>query len=77
MLIYLPAAMSVFSLYFVYRRNETDMKSIMSSKINTIQSMLQDGVRQASSYQELARNPDVMAFVESVELKKIQGGGKA
>ncbi|MBQ5984391.1 MAG: hypothetical protein IJL56_05405 [Bacteroidales bacterium] len=59
-------AMSVFSLYFVYRRNETDMKSIMSSKINTIQSMLQDGVRQASSYQELARNPDVMAFVESV-----------
>ena len=59
-------AMSVFSLYFVYRRNETDMKSIMSSKINTIQSMLQDGMRQASSYQDLARNQDVMAFVEGI-----------
>ena len=58
-------AMAIFSVYFVYRRNETDMKSIMSSKINTIQSMVQGGFRQVNSYEELIRNTDANSFIEN------------
>ena len=45
--------MAVFSVYFVYRNNEADMKTIMSSKINSIQTMVQARCRMASSYRDL------------------------
>ena len=56
-------AMSVFSVYFVYRRNDKDMDAMMSSKINTIQTMVQGRLRQASSLSEL-RGQEVMGALE-------------
>jgi hypothetical protein len=56
-------AMSVFSVYFVYRRNEKDMHAMMSSKINSIQTMVQSRFRQVSSLSEL-RGQEVMAAIE-------------
>ena len=56
-------AMSVFSVYFVYRRNDKDMRAMMSSKINTIQTMVQGRFRQASSLEEL-RGQDIMGALE-------------
>ena len=38
-------AMAAFSVYFVYRRNNADLQSIMTSRITTLQSMLQGGMR--------------------------------
>ncbi len=38
-------AMAVFSVWFVYKRNNADMQSIMTSRINTLQSMLQEYLR--------------------------------
>ena len=38
-------AMAIFSVWFVYKRNNADMQSIMTSRINTIQTMLQDRLR--------------------------------
>ena len=46
-------AMAVVSVYFVDKRYEADMAAIMSSKINSIQSMLQSRCRSASSYRDL------------------------
>ena len=56
-------AMAVFSVYFVYRRNDKDMREMMSSKINTIQTMVQGRLRQASSLSEL-RGQEVMGALE-------------
>ena len=39
-------AMAVFSVWFVYKRNNADMQSIMIARINTLQSMLQEHMRQ-------------------------------
>jgi len=38
-------AMAAFSVYFVYRRNNADMQNIMTSRITTLQSMLQGSFR--------------------------------
>jgi len=38
-------AMAVFSVWFVYKRNNADMESIMTSRINTLQTMLQERLR--------------------------------
>ena len=38
-------AMAVFSVWFVYKRNNADMQSIMTARINTLQSMLQEYLR--------------------------------
>ena len=46
-------AMAAFSVYFVYRRNNADLQSIMTSRITTLQSMLQGGLRGAVSEDDL------------------------
>ena len=46
-------AMAAFSVYFVSRRNNADLQSIMTSRITTLQSMLQGGLRGASSEDDL------------------------
>ena len=56
-------AMSVFSVYFVYRRNNADMQSIMTSRINTIQSMLQIMMRSVYSADDL-RSQDISTAME-------------
>ncbi|MBR6306458.1 MAG: hypothetical protein IKR38_06765, partial [Bacteroidales bacterium] len=38
-------AMAVFSVWFVYKRNNADMQSVMTSRINTLQAMLQERLR--------------------------------
>ena len=45
-------AMSVFSVWFVYRRNNADMESIMTARINTLQSMLQEHLRMVQTPDE-------------------------
>ena len=58
-------AMSVFSVWFVYKRNYADTESIMTSRINTLQSMLQERLRQVVSPEEL-HSAEVLSSVESV-----------
>lgn len=62
-LIFTLVAMALFSVWFVYKRNETDVNTILSSKINSIQSMVQGRVRQASSVEEI----DNLAVMNSIE----------
>ena len=58
-------AMSVFSVWFVSRRNNSDMNSIMTSRINTLQGMLQERLRQVVGPDELATS-EILAEVENV-----------
>ena len=57
-------AMAVFSVWFVYKRNNADMQSIMTARINTLQAMLQEQMRQVEA--EDIRTPAVMEAVENV-----------
>ena len=57
-------AMAVFSVWFVYKRNNEDMQSIMTSRINTLQAMLQEQVRLVEA--DDIRTPAVLDAVESV-----------
>jgi len=58
-------AMSVFSVWFVQKRNNADMQSIMTSRINTLQSMLQERLRQVAGPEEMGSGP-VVQSVEAV-----------
>ena len=58
-------AMSAFSVYFVYRRNNVDRQSIMTSRINTIQTMLQARMRNVQSQADL-RSQDITTSVDRV-----------
>jgi signal transduction histidine kinase len=46
-------AMAAFSVYFVYRRNNADLQNIMTSRITTLQSMVQGGLGGASTEDDL------------------------
>ena len=46
-------AMAGFSVWFVYKRNNADMQSIMTSRINTLQSMLQEHLRALEGPEEV------------------------
>lgn len=46
-------SMTVISVLFVYKRNESNMYNLMSSKINTIQAFVEDQVRHVSTWREL------------------------
>ena len=46
-------AMAAFSVYFVYRRNNADLQSIMTSRITTLQSMLQGDLRGVQTEDDL------------------------
>ena len=56
-------AMAAFSVYFVYRRNNADLQSIMTSRITALQSMLQSSLRGAVSEDDL-RSQQAKAAVE-------------
>ncbi len=57
--------MAVFSVWFVYRRNNSDMNSIMTSRITTLQSMLQERLRLVSGSGDLL-SAEVLSDVEGV-----------
>ena len=58
-------AMAGFSVYFVYRRNDADMKMIMSSKIHSIQSMVQQHARFAEDFRDL-RTQEMNSVIEEI-----------
>ena len=58
-------AMAIFSVWFVYKRNNADMQSIMTARINTIQSMLQEYLRMVEEPEEAA-SASVLQSVETV-----------
>ena len=47
------ASMTVISVVFVYKRNEANMHNLMSTKINTIQALIENRARQSASWQDL------------------------
>ncbi len=57
-------AMAGFSVWFVYKRNNADMQSIMTARINTLQAMLQEQMRQVEA--EDVRTSAVLDAVEGV-----------
>ena len=57
-------AMAAFSVWFVYRRNNADLQSIMTSRITTLQSMLQGGLRGAATEDDL-RSQGARSVVET------------
>ena len=56
-------AMSIFSVYFVYRRYEEDLRTEMSSKIGSIISLVQRFTRNARDYRDL-QNQDFHGSLE-------------
>ncbi len=58
-------AMAVFSVWFVYKRNNADMNSVMTSRINTLQGMLQEHLRQVEAPEQLTTT-QTLASVEGV-----------
>ena len=58
-------AMAGFSVWFVYKRNAADMQGVMTARINTLQSMLQERLRQVEGKQQL-RSPETRAAMEGI-----------
>ena len=58
-------AMAVFSVWFVYKRNNSDMNSVMTSRINTLQGMLQEHLRQVENTEQLSTT-QTLSSVEGV-----------
>ena len=58
-------SMTIISILFVYKRNETNMHDLMSTKINTIQALTESRVRQAQNWQSLI-NPELTAALENI-----------
>ena len=58
-------AMAGFSVWFVYKRNNADMESIMTARINSLQSMLQERLRQLNSATDVHAS-EVVSAVEGV-----------
>lgn len=50
----LLASMTIISVLFVYRRNETNMHNLMSAKISTIQALLESSIRYTESWKDLS-----------------------
>ena len=63
-------AMAIFSVYFVYKRNDADTRTIMVSRINSLQSILQSRLRMARPGDDL-RGQAVVSAVDEIsnELK--------
>ena len=58
-------AMAGFSVWFVYKRNNSNMNSIMTARINTLQGMLQEHLRGVENTQQLTTT-QMLASVEEV-----------
>ena len=58
-------SMTIISVLFVYKRNENNMYNLMSSKINTVQAMIESRARMAIDWQDL-NTSDFANVLESV-----------
>ncbi len=58
-------SMTVISVLFVYKRNELNMYNLMSSKISTVQALVEDQVSHADSWREL-RGQDFAMEIEKL-----------
>ena len=58
-------AMAGFSVWFVYKRNNADMESIMTARINSLQAMLQERMRQLDHPGDM-RTAEVLTTIEGV-----------
>jgi len=58
-------AMAGFSIWFVNKRNQAEMESVMTSRVNTLQSMMQERLRMVSSDDQL-RTVGVRNEVEGI-----------
>ena len=61
------AGMAVVSIVFVYKRNESNMYNLMSSKVSTVQGLLEDRTRYVMDWDELA-NPGFAAVLKDVSI---------
>jgi signal transduction histidine kinase len=59
------ASITVISVLFVYRRNEMNMHNLMSSKISTIQAMVETKTRHADSWKDLT-TPEFAQEIEKI-----------
>ena len=57
--------MATVSVVFVFRRNESNQKAIMSDRINAIQLLAQNGIRSMDK-EDLLRTSDFAALIQSV-----------
>lgn len=57
--------MTIISVVFVYKRNETNMYDLMSTKINTIQALIETRVRQADNWNYFVTQ-DVVASLDNI-----------
>lgn len=67
----LLSCMAVVSITFVYKRNEANMQNLMSSKVSTVQSLLEYRTRYAKSWE------DLQASAFSTELEDISNMTKS
>ena len=58
-------SMTVISVIFVYKRNETNMYDLMSTRISTVQALTESRARQATTWQDLA-SQDMTASLENI-----------
>ena len=54
--------MTVISVIFVYKRNETNMYDLMSTRISTVQALIESRIRQVDSWQEMVNQETAAAF---------------
>lgn len=59
------ASLTVVSIFFVYKRNEENMQHMMSSRINTIQALINTNTQNVQNSQELI-DSDFRAIIESI-----------
>ena len=58
-------SMTVISVIFVYKRNETNMYDLMSTRISTVQALTESRVRQAKTWQDLV-NQELYTSIENI-----------
>ena len=58
-------SMTVISVIFVYKRNETNMYDLMSTRITTVQALTESRVRQAKTWQDLV-NSELTGTFENI-----------
>ncbi len=55
-------SMTIISVLFVYKRNETNMYDLMSTRISTVQALIESRVRQARTWQDLVNQETAASF---------------
>ena len=59
------ASMTVVSIFFVYRRNEENSRNMLSSRISTIQALIERHAKNAQSYADMT-SPSFRATLEEI-----------